>query len=41
MGFRPLPPDANVESTLIWYKGEKEYKPWVEALEDFLKGEYH
>lgn len=35
-----MPPDDNVESALIWYKGtEREnYKHWVESLEKFLEG---
>ncbi|EJY57851.1 AAEL010145-PC [Aedes aegypti] len=39
LGFRPLPSEDNVESTLIWYKGteEKNYKQWTDALDDFLQ----
>ncbi|XP_014204420.1 sodium/potassium-transporting ATPase subunit beta-2-like [Copidosoma floridanum] len=39
LGFRPLPPAVNVESTLIWYKGTDKgnYQYWVSALEDFLR----
>lgn len=38
LGFRPLPPEENVESTLIWYKGTdyENYKIWTEALTKFL-----
>ncbi|KAG4066673.1 hypothetical protein HA402_007309 [Bradysia odoriphaga] len=38
LGFRPLPPEDNVESTLIWYKGTdyENYKIWTEALTSFL-----
>uniref|UniRef100_A0A1L8DF34 Putative sodium/potassium-transporting atpase subunit beta-2 n=1 Tax=Nyssomyia neivai TaxID=330878 RepID=A0A1L8DF34_9DIPT len=38
LGFRPLPPEENVESTLIWYKGTdyENYKVWTEALNEFL-----
>lgn len=38
LGFRPMPPDSHVESTLIWYKmSDENYAPWVEKLDDFLK----
>lgn len=39
LGFRPLPPDDNVESTLIWYRGAKgeQIKFWTESLDAFLK----
>ncbi|KAL7303879.1 hypothetical protein TKK_0004001 [Trichogramma kaykai] len=39
LGFRPLPPAENVESTLIWYKGTDRgnYKHWVDSLESFLR----
>ncbi|CAO1413172.1 unnamed protein product [Diamesa serratosioi] len=38
LGFRPLPPEDNVESTLIWYKGTniENYKTWTDALDEFL-----
>lgn len=38
LGFRPLPPADNVESTLIWYTGSKydQYKHWTNSLDDFL-----
>ncbi|XP_055685932.1 sodium/potassium-transporting ATPase subunit beta-2-like isoform X2 [Lutzomyia longipalpis] len=38
LGFRPLPPEENVESTLIWYKGTdyENYNVWTEALNEFL-----
>lgn len=38
LGFRPLPPEDNVESTLIWYKGTDydNYKVWTDALTKFL-----
>lgn len=40
MGFRPLPPTENVESTLIWYKGthHENFKQWTDALDEFLAG---
>uniref|UniRef100_A0A0A9X0N5 Sodium/potassium-transporting ATPase subunit beta-2 n=1 Tax=Lygus hesperus TaxID=30085 RepID=A0A0A9X0N5_LYGHE len=38
LGFRPMPPDSHVESTLIWYKmADENYVPWVEKLDEFLK----
>lgn len=40
LGFRPMPPDANVESTLIWFKAsdEKNYRHWTDELDKFLEG---
>lgn len=40
LGFRPMPPHKNVESTLIWYKGTdlENYKTWTDELNEFLKG---
>lgn len=39
LGFRPMPPESNVESTLIWYKssdkGNVHY--WQEELRKFLR----
>ncbi|XP_030241920.1 sodium/potassium-transporting ATPase subunit beta-2 isoform X1 [Drosophila navojoa] len=39
LGFRPLPPVDNVESTLIWYKGTQyeNYKHWTDSLDEFLE----
>ncbi|CAD6241144.1 GSCOCG00009167001-RA-CDS [Cotesia congregata] len=39
LGFRPMPPPSNVESTLIWFKGTdpENYKHWVNQLSDFLE----
>ncbi|XP_046734620.1 sodium/potassium-transporting ATPase subunit beta-2-like [Diprion similis] len=39
LGFRPMPPSENVESTLIWYKGtdRSNYAHWVDTLEKFLE----
>lgn len=39
LGFRPLPSEDNVESTLIWYKGTdlNNYKMWTDALDEFLE----
>lgn len=39
LGFRPMPPESNVESTLIWYEKDKsDY--WVEETDRFLKGTF-
>ena len=39
LGFRPMPPESNVESTLIWYKTSDKgnYGHWVRALDNFLE----
>ncbi|KAH8285826.1 hypothetical protein KR018_010937 [Drosophila ironensis] len=39
LGFRPMPPEANVESTLVWYESSKQdnYKYWVDETARFLK----
>ncbi|XP_067006980.1 sodium/potassium-transporting ATPase subunit beta-2 [Anabrus simplex] len=39
LGFRPMPPESNVESTLIWYRSSdsENYKYWVEELDKFLE----
>jgi len=39
LGFRPMPPEANVESTLVWYESSKKdnYKYWVDETSRFLK----
>jgi len=36
-----MPPESNVESTLIWYKGndEKNWKYWADEIDRFLEGE--
>jgi hypothetical protein len=38
-----MPPESNVESTLIWYRGndERNYKYWTEELDKFLQGKYN
>lgn len=42
LGFRPMPPPSNVESTLIWYKsndkGNVAY--WQKELDEFLKSKW-
>lgn len=41
LGFRPMPPDSHVESTLIWYKmAERNYAEWTTKLDEFLKRKY-
>ncbi|XP_012281818.1 sodium/potassium-transporting ATPase subunit beta-2 [Orussus abietinus] len=39
LGFRPMPPESNVESTLIWYKSTDEgnYLHWTKGLDQFLQ----
>ncbi|BES88650.1 unnamed protein product [Nesidiocoris tenuis] len=38
LGFRPMPPESHVESTLIWYKvADNNFAPWTEKLDNFLK----
>jgi sodium/potassium-transporting ATPase subunit beta len=39
LGFRPMPPDSNVESTLIWYdtREPKNRMTWTENLDEFLE----
>ncbi|KAL5288462.1 ATP1B1.2 family protein [Megaselia abdita] len=38
LGFRPMPPESNVESTLIWYDASKEnqHTYWVDEIENFI-----
>lgn len=40
LGFRPMPPESNVESTLIWYEknNPNNSKYWVEEIGSFLEG---
>lgn len=42
LGFRPMPEDSNVESTLIWFEAsnERNTKYWIEALNDFTKSKF-
>lgn len=39
LGFRPMPPESNVDSTLIWYKASDEgnYRHWTKELDKFLE----
>lgn len=38
LGFRPMPDESNVESTLIWFEASNKgnTKHWISALDDFL-----
>lgn len=42
LGFRPLPPQDNIDSTLIWFThgSGREWNHWVESLGHFLDGMY-
>lgn len=39
LGFRPMPPEVNVESTLVWYESNKQdnFQYWVDETSNFLK----
>lgn len=39
LGFRPMPPESNVESTLVWFEAanEKNTDYWIGALDEFLE----
>lgn len=38
LGFRPMPPESSVESTLVWFKNDsKNIEYWVGAIDEFLK----
>ncbi|XP_043258252.1 sodium/potassium-transporting ATPase subunit beta-2-like [Colletes gigas] len=39
LGFRPMPPPSNVDSTLIWYKASDEgnFLHWTRELDKFLE----
>jgi len=40
VGFRPMPPSANIESTLVWFRHGDDngnWEDWVERLEQFLQ----
>lgn len=38
LGFRPMPPESHVESTLVWYKQtEDNFLSWTAKLDDFLQ----
>lgn len=40
LGFRPMPDESNVESTLIWFEAANIHntKHWISALDEFLEG---
>lgn len=40
LGFRPMPDESNVESTLIWFEAANtgNTKHWISALDEFLAG---
>jgi sodium/potassium-transporting ATPase subunit beta len=40
LGFRPMPPESNVESTLVWYQKHtpNNSKYWVDEINLFLEG---
>lgn len=42
LGFRPMPPESNVDTTLIWYQktNPKNSEYWVDEIERFLSGKY-
>merc|ERR1712241_903237 len=40
LGFRPMPPDESIESTLVWFRHGDDngnWMPWVERLEEHLE----
>lgn len=40
VGFRPMPHDKDIESTLVWYRHGDDngnWMPWVKRLEEFLE----
>lgn len=41
LGFRPMPPESNVESTLVWFEAanEKNTEYWIGASDKFLECE--
>lgn len=43
LGFRPMPPESNVESTLVWFEAsnDKNTEYWIGALNEFLMSEFH
>ena len=42
LGFRPMPPESNVDTTLIWYQktNPENSKYWVDEIDRFLSGKY-
>ncbi|CAO1378504.1 unnamed protein product [Diamesa serratosioi] len=43
LGFRPMPPESNVESTLVWFAAadDKNTKYWTEEIDTFLTTYHH
>lgn len=42
LGFRPMPPEANLGSTLIWYKSNRpdNIRYWLDTVNKFLDGKH-
>lgn len=42
LGFRPMPPEAHLGSTLVWYKASRpdNMRFWFETVNKFLDGKY-
>lgn len=40
LGFRPMPPEANLGSTLVWYKANRpeNMRYWHDTVDKFLNG---
>lgn len=43
LGFRPMPPEANLGSTLVWYKANRpeNMRYWYNTVDKFLEGMPH
>jgi sodium/potassium-transporting ATPase subunit beta len=43
LGFRPMPPESNVESTLVWFEAsnDKNTEYWIGALDEFLMSKFY
>lgn len=42
LGFRPMPPEANLGSTLVWYKSNRpdNIRYWIDTVDKFLSGKF-
>jgi sodium/potassium-transporting ATPase subunit beta len=42
LGFRPMPEESNVESTLIWFESsdKNNIKHWTQALDKFTQSKF-
>lgn len=42
LGFRPMPPEANLGSTLVWYKANRpeNMRYWYDTVDKFLAGKF-